>query len=227
MSASAPLRGTERDDRALARIFDHYEISCVIDVGANIGQYASRLRRLGWRGRIVSIEPVAAAHAALERAADGDPAWTVAPQLALGAIDGTVTLNVSAESDMSSVRGFRPEMAQLLDSARFVDAETVPLARLDGWIDRWAGPTDRLLLKLDTQGYDFEVLAGAAATLARVWLIQVELALAPVYQGEPDWRAAADRLAALGFQPILLIPGYFNRRTARLLSADGVFARVA
>ena len=74
----------------------------MIDVGANLGQYATRLRAAGWAGPILSIEPIPEVHRQLGRAAAADPAWEVAPPLAVGAADGEVALEVSAESDMSS-----------------------------------------------------------------------------------------------------------------------------
>lgn len=218
--------GPSKVAAALARILTLHGIDLVLDVGANTGQYAGRLRTLGYRGRIVSIEPLTDAHRQLAEAAAGDPLWTVGPRVALGDRDGTATLQRSAESDMSSFLPFRPEMATLLDSAAMCGEEIVPVHRLDGLFEQFAGPGDRVLLKSDTQGWDLAVLDGAAAVLDRITLVQIELALVPVYQGEPDWLVAVGRLAALGFSPILFSPGYFNRRLARLLSMDGVFARV-
>ena len=104
---------------ALARILEHHGITVVLDVGANVGQYATRLRQAAGPGRIVSFEPLPTARVALEQAAAADPLWEVAPPMALGASAGTVTLNVSPESDMSSTLPFLPEMADLLDSAAY------------------------------------------------------------------------------------------------------------
>lgn len=204
---------------------DYHQISLVLDIGANVGQYAGRLRQAGWPGRIVSFEPLPEVHAILDAAAGGDPLWRVAPALAVGDHAGTVELHRSAESDMSSALTFRPEMAELLDSARYLGSVEVPMVRLDAVFDDYTGVQDRVFLKSDTQGCDFAVLDGAAAVLSRVIGIQLELAITPVYEGEPGWLEAIGRLDALGFAPVLFIPGYFNRRTARLLSMDGVFIR--
>lgn len=214
-----------KETRNLVRVLDHHAIDLVLDVGANVGQYASRLRQGGWRGRIVSFEPLPQVHATLDAAAASDPDWTVAPPLALGDRDGTITINVSAESDMSSSLPLRPEMASLLDSAAYTGAQTVAQRRLDGLLDDFATPDERVFLKIDTQGTEQAVLAGATGALHRLYGIQMELAVVPVYQGEPGWLETIDRLDRLGFVPTLFIPGYFNRRTARLMSMDGVFVR--
>jgi FkbM family methyltransferase len=214
-----------KETRALVRILDHHGITAVLDVGANVGQYATRLRQGGWAGRIVSFEPLPTARVALTLAAATDPMWEVAPPMALGASAGTVTLNVSAESDMSSTLPFLPEMADLLDSAAYTGTVTVPLARLDGMFGQYTGCNDRVLLKIDTQGTESAVLEGASGILDRIQGIQLELSIVPVYEGERDYLDMIAALKELGFEPALFIPGYFNHRTARLISMDGIFMR--
>jgi FkbM family methyltransferase len=214
-----------KETRSLVRILEHHGIDAVLDVGANVGQYATRLRQGGWGGRIVSFEPLPDAHAALEKVAAPDALWEIAPRMALGAGAGTVSLNVSAESDMSSALPFVPEMADLLDSAAYTGTVTAPLARLDEVFGEYAGNTGRVLLKIDTQGTEAAVLEGASGVLDRIYGIQLELSIVPVYQGERTYLDMIAALGELGFQPALFIPGYFNQRSARLISMDGVFIR--
>ena len=214
-----------KETRSLVRILDHHGIDVVLDVGANVGQYATRLRQGGWSGRIVSFEPLPDAHATLEAAAAPDALWEVAPRMALGASTGTVSLNVSAESDMSSALPFVPEMADLLDSAAYTGTVTAPLARLDGVFGEHAGSAGRVLLKIDTQGTEAAVLEGASGVLDRIYGIQLELSIVPVYLGERTYLDMIATLGELGFRPALFVPGYFNQRSARLISMDGVFIR--
>lgn len=214
-----------KETRNLMRVLDHHGIDLVFDIGANLGQYARRLRRGGYDGRIVSFEPLSRAHNALEEAAADDPAWTIAPRLALGDSEGPVTLNVSAESDMSSVLDFTADMARLLDSSAYVGTEVAPQARLDAVFSGYAAAGDRVMVKIDTQGTERRVLEGARGVLPAVRAIQIELSIVPVYEGEPSYVETIAHLAGLGFAPVLFIPGYFNRRTARLIGMDGVFVR--
>lgn len=222
MSAAPP---PSKDSRNLATLLAHHGIDLVLDVGGNTGQYGQRLRRAGYGGRIVSFEPQSDAHSALSDAASGDAGWTVAPRMALGDSAEPLTLNLSPTSDMSSALPMTEEMNALLDSAAFTGTETVPQNRLDAVFDDVATPGDTVLLKSDTQGYDRAVLDGAAGILDRIRAIQLELSIVPVYVGEPSWRDMTDHLDGLGFAPALFIPGYFNRRTARLIAMDGVFVR--
>jgi FkbM family methyltransferase len=209
----------------LTAVLAHFRIACVLDVGANVGQYGARLRAWGYRGRIVSFEPQAGAHAALARRAAADPAWQVAPRMALGGHAGEIELEVSAESDMSSILPQSALLRQVSPSSAVARKETVPLRRLDEVAGSYLRPDERAFLKVDTQGYEAEVLAGAGHLLERLAGIQLELSLVPLYEGERDFRAVLDDLAALGFEPYLLLPGYFERKLARQLQLDGVFMR--
>jgi FkbM family methyltransferase len=221
-----PRRKAKSPNAQLVAVLQHFRTTCVLDVGANVGQYGALLREWGYTGRIVSFEPQADAHRALELRAAADQAWRVAPPMALGARAGQVELEVSAESDMSSVLPQSALLRHVSPSSAVVRKETVPLRRLDEVAGRYLRPDDRVFLKIDAQGYDAQVLAGAAALLERVAGIQLEMALVPLYEGERGFRGLLDDLAALGFEPWLFLPGYFERKLARQLQLDGVFMRM-
>jgi FkbM family methyltransferase len=222
-----PRRKSRQPMVQLVRTLAHQKIDAVIDIGANQGQYGAQLRRSGFAGPIVSIEPLAAAHARLTRRAARDAAWQVLPPMALGAREGTATLEVSAESDMSSLLPQRPLLRRLSPSSAVVAHTEVPLRRLDGIDLAAVAARQRLFLKLDVQGSEADVLEGAAGLLDRVAGIQLELSLVPLYQGDHPWLEMIARVAALGFTPFLFLPGYFEPKLARQLQFDGVFYRDA
>jgi FkbM family methyltransferase len=220
-----PRRKAKPPNAQLAALLERFAITCVLDVGANCGQYGALLRDWGYRGRIVSFEPLALAHAALERRASADLAWKVAPRMALGAADGEVAIEVSAEPDMSSILPQSALLKAISPSSAVLRKEATPLRRLDGVVGAYLSPADRVFLKIDTQGYEAQVLAGAGALLERLLGIQLEMSLVPIYEGERDFRTTFDQLTAAGFEPYLLLPGYFERHLARQLQVDGVFMR--
>jgi FkbM family methyltransferase len=209
----------------LIAVLERFEITVVLDVGANAGQYGSALREWGYAGRIVSFEPLAEAHRLLERRAAADPAWRVAPRMAIGDRDGEVEIEVSAESDMSSVLPQTDLLRRISPSSRVVGRETVPIRRLDGLVEDYVKPDDGTFLKIDTQGFEARVLAGARRLLPRLQGVQLEMALVRCYEGERDFRDLIDDLADAGFRPFLFIPGYFEHKLVRQLQVDGVFMR--
>lgn len=200
-------------------------IDLVLDVGANVGQYARARREWGYAGRILSFEPQPLAHAELMRHAAADPGWEVAPAMALGAEAGEVEIEISAASDMSSILPQSDLLRRISPTSRVTGRQRVALERLDRVALPYLGKADRLFLKVDTQGYESRVLDGAAGLMPRLHGVQLELPLVRCYEGEPDALAMIERLAGEGFAPHLVLPGYFERTLARQLQADVVFMR--
>ena len=87
----------------VARLLSVLEINCVLDVGGHFGEYATMLREIGYAGRIVSFEPVAASFEQLQQAMSSDPHWR-GHQLALGAEAGSLEINLFSASDLNSLR---------------------------------------------------------------------------------------------------------------------------
>ena len=220
-----PRKKAKPLDAQLVTLLEHFRITCVLDVGANVGQYASRLREWGYRGRIVSFEPLSGPHAALERAAAKDPAWQVAPRMALGDHDGDIEIQVSAESDMSSALPQTELLRRISPSSAVHGCEPTSLRRLDDVVAPYLRPAERVFLKIDTQGFEWRVLAGAAQLMDQIVGVQLEMSLVPCYEGEHDFRALLDHLGQAGFSPHLFLPGYFEPKLARQLQIDGVFVR--
>lgn len=221
----APRRTAGSPDAQLAAVLERFSVSCVLDVGANVGQYALRLRAVGYAGRIVSFEPLPEAHAELTRRAAADPAWQVAPRMAIGERDGEVEIEVSAESDMSSILPQSALLRRISPTSAVIRRERVPVARLDGIAPAWLQRDDEVVLKIDVQGYEPQVLEGAGALLRTLRGIQLEMSMVPCYEGERGFRETIDHLEAAGFELYLLLPGYFERKLARQLQVDGVFVR--
>ena len=205
------------------RMLNAAGIDWVLDVGANEGQYASELRRMGYRGRIVSFEPIQEVGVRLRANMAGDEGWEFRA-LALGAEDGTAPIQVGAETATSSLLKPSDYLVERASHARSVRTEEVKVARLDTIFDpAWRGR--RLWLKLDTQGFEMNVLRGATASLAEVGMVQLELSLRPLYVGEPGFLEVAAWLAERGLELVGLEPGFVEASTGRLLQSDVFFAR--
>ena len=195
-------------------------VPVVVDVGANRGQYATELRQHGYRGEIVSFEPLEEAFAQLAAAAARDVDWTC-HRMALGASGGEGRINVASNLASSSLLAMGAAHRDGAPSVSFTGVETVRLARLD---DVFADIRP-CLLKLDVQGYEGRVLDGAGETLARAVLLECELCTAELYAGQPSPRALLDRLGDLGFELVDLEPVFRDRMNGRVLALDAVFAR--
>jgi FkbM family methyltransferase len=205
------------------RLLRGERVTAVLDVGAHTGAYAESLRRTGYRGRIISYEPMRAAFAQLEDRAAGDPSWTCRP-VALGAEAGTADLHVAADRESSSLLAPLPALTVAAPQARHEVDERVTVVTLDSERDRWS-PDDRLFLKLDVQGYEAQVLQGAAKTLDAVRAIEMELSLDALYDGQALLPEQLETLRAQGFELVSLENVFVDQQVPRLLQVDGLFAR--
>jgi FkbM family methyltransferase len=146
-------------------------VDCVIDVGANRGQYASDLRVLGYTGEIISFEPVASEYEKLCDCFRKDRRWR-GHRLALGSENKTAQMNVIMNMTvMSSL--LKPIVPQ-----SHVNHETVEVRRLD---DVLTTPANRCFLKIDAQGYDQEVFKGASGIMSKIVGMQTEVYVKPRY----------------------------------------------
>lgn len=205
-------------EETLARITRLYDVDSVVDVGANTGQWATTLRLLGYRGPMLSIEPVEDAYEALVQASSGDPLWTTL-RSGIGAVTGTATINIGASHSTSSLLRPNERYIDLYGDAGTVDRQTVDIVPLDT-LDI---PGTRVMLKVDTQGYDLPVLQGARELLSRVVAVQCELSVQPLYDGMTnDYRTMIDVIQSWGFELAGLFPISQDDRQ-RLLEMDGVF----
>jgi hypothetical protein len=108
-------------------------------------------------------------------------------------------------------------------ASHYVDTQEVDVVTLDSLPEYWSGA--RTFLKIDTQGYEMEVLKGAARAMQQVTGLQLELSLAPLYEGQPDYMALLAQLRSSGFSIWDLNPGFRQPSDSRLLQFDAVFFR--
>lgn len=200
-----------------------HAVRTVIDVGANQGQFGNRLRMLGWEGPILSIEPLPSAFRLLEAVARQSPPWEVV-QVAAGQSPGVANINVSRNSVSSSL--LRPakmhlEAAPLSTTMQSIAVTVEPL---DAVVERShaVGP---FLIKIDTQGYELEVLRGAPGAIASAEMLQLEVSLTPLYEGQPDWLELLQFVAQIGFRPISFEPAFVHPTTQEVLQVDVLLAR--
>lgn len=204
----------------LGRLLQYYRVDLVVDVGANTGQFAEYLRLVGYRGKIVSFEPLSVAYTQLERLSKRDSMMVCAPRMALGEYDGEVIINIAANHDSSSI-------LQVLEShsqqASCVGCETVPIRKLDTILDEYLAGSVRPFLKIDVQGYEQKVLSGAIQSLQKFVGIQLELSLTPVYEGEHGFKEMLKYVEQCGFVLHDLYPCYSDDVTGRTYQVDALF----
>lgn len=202
-----------------------FEIDLVLDVGANRGQFASGIRQGGYSGKIVSFEPLTIAHAKLTKISATDQLWEVYHRCAIGDHDSEVTINVAGNSASSSILPMLESLISAAPHTAYVGQETTSLLRLDSIDPKYFSEYKNPFLKIDTQGFEWQVLDGALNSLPYVKGLLLELTLTPLYSGQHLWEDFLVRLKDEGFTLWALQPGFTDSLNGRTYQVDGIFFR--
>jgi hypothetical protein len=137
----------------------------------------------------------------------------------------TEEIHIAGNSVSSSVLPMLESHSSAAVGSAYVDSEHVPIARLDSSASRYLTPESKLFIKIDTQGYEWQVLDGASETLKLANGVLCELSLITLYDGQRLWRDIIERLEAQGFMLWALQKGFTDPRTGQSLQMDGIFLK--
>lgn len=210
-------------------LFAEMEIDLVLDVGGNNGGFGRMIRESGYGGHIVSFEPVRKCFETISRLADADGRW-LAFNYALGSEETELEINVPCSDDFSS-------FLEVSDYARgvwkedfaAVNKEKVKVNKLDNVfadiVESLPG-VSKVFLKMDTQGYDLEVIKGAEHVLGGIGALQSEVSILPIYKDMPDYLESLTLFREKGFELTGLYPVSRNKENLVLVEMDCVMRRV-
>ena len=213
---------------ALARrkkLFESFSIDVVIDVGASTGEFAKEMRKdLGFSGKIISFEPLSSAFKLLKQSAAADSKWE-AINCALGQTNSKMEINIAGNSDSSSLLKMLPSHIQAAPESNYIGKEIVEIKKLDSIIDKLCSKSNKVYLKIDTQGYENSVIQGAKESLENINTIQIEMSLTPLYEGELSFVNMHNLLTEKGYNIVSIESGFTDSKTGQLLQIDGIYHR--
>lgn len=198
-------------------------VDLVLDVGAADGGFARELRSFGYSGDIVSFEPRREAHSTLAAGAAADPRWSTRA-VALGSEPGRAHINVASNQTSSSLLPLGREHVAAAPQVAYVGTEEIDVSTLDAEaLDLVAGHR-ATVLKVDTQGFERQVLHGGPGVVETIVGLQLELSFTPMYDGGMLVDEAISWAYERGFTLVVVEQG-FASPDGRVLQADGFFLR--
>jgi FkbM family methyltransferase len=176
-----------------------------IDVGANKGDYSKTLLSRTATD-VIAFEPLPKAFQALSQLQTAYPGRFEAVNVAVGAHEEILQLHYG--SDDSTLATFTAEARKIeYIGAQMAQVMEVPVITLDAYFEKHLrGAVHELdMLKIDTEGFEYEVLSGAQRTVAelRPAFIQIEFNWHQLFRGH-SLRTLAELLP--GYTPYQLLP---------------------
>lgn len=97
---------------------------------------------------------------------------------------------------------------------------------LDSVIDSYCSVQNNVYLKIDTQGFEHKVIKGAEKSLDRICMIQLEMSLIPLYDGQVLFDDLHSLLTGKGYRLVSLEHGFADKESGHLLQVDGIYHRM-
>lgn len=209
----------------LTLVLKKFNVDLVLDVGANEGQFASEIRDFGYKGRIVSFEPLSTAHSKLSLSSRKDCLWEVYPRCAIGDKIAEVSINISKNSVSSSILPMTALHSSAAPESDFLTQEKVNLITLDSISQDYLKESINPFLKIDTQGFEWQVLDGAYEIMPKLRGLVCELSLVPLYEGQHLWQDFVERLEKSGFIFWAIQKGFTDFRDGKTLQINAIFVK--
>jgi len=206
------------------KIFNYLNANVLFDVGANVGLYAHSVRHHGFSGKILSFEPQTKAFKELEKFAINDLLWDVY-NFALGSENQKSQINISVNSVNSSILDSGKILQNICPQADYIDTESIEIRRLDDFAKELCKPSDRLFVKVDTQGYELEVVEGCLGCLDQIVGFQLEMSLFELYRDEKTFLEIANYMDKIGYRIANIEPGWTEPKTGFSMQLGGIFVK--
>lgn len=207
------------------QMLESYNIDVVLDIGANVGQFALQIRDIGYTNKIVSFEPMTSAFKLLKAKAKPDPDWEIF-NFALGDAEDKQEINISRNSYSSSLLDMLPAHLESAPESKYIGKEIIEIKKLDTIFSDLCNPSNKVYMKIDTQGFEDKVLKGAENSLRHIHTVQMEMSLVPLYEGAFLFNEVFALMSEKGYTLVAVEPGFSDPDSGQLLQVDGIFHRV-
>ena len=208
----------------ITRCIKKFQIDCFWDVGANIGQTGESIRKHGYTGNILSFEPQEEAYKKLLKNSFNDPKWKIYEKCGLGQ-NSFKKINISKNSVSSSFLQMENLHIDKNPESKFIKKEEVKIISLNEVFNKEKNSFKKNFLKIDTQGYEKEVLDSGENILDNFIGISCEISVQPLYKNEAKFLDIINYLNTKGFEIYSVHNSYYEIDYGQTFSVDIVFIK--
>jgi FkbM family methyltransferase len=211
------------DEEILMKQLSHNKIDLIFDIGANEGQFSELAFKMGYKGRIVSFEPLTSTYKILIQKSKKYPNWEVAERCAIGEENGEIIIHVSENTLSSSALDILEAHTDAAPESVYKGEEKVKVYKLDTIGKDFIKDSKNIFLKIDTQGFEEKILKGANEFLKNVKGLLVESSLVKLYEGQALFPHIYSMIIQKGFELWGMEPAFVSKQSGRILQIDAVF----
>lgn len=195
-------------------------LKCVVDVGANLGKWSIGIALLTKAQQIIAYEPIPRVFRHLQENTK-NYSQIRCVQSAVGSMSDQVKMTTYQMHQLSSVLPIRDEARAIHGIQRDKGKDIlVPMTTLDEDLQAY---DEISLLKVDVQGYEPEVFAGARSVLRRTRILMAEVTYSPYYRGDLQFENLNRLITSLSALKLWGISAPACSPSGKPLWADAVF----
>jgi len=203
--------------------FKTFNFQTILDIGANVGQFAKEIRGRIPNTQIYSFEPIKECFEKLEQNMKSDSNFR-AYNFALGDKSEDVEMHKSAYSPSSSILKMSETHKNLFPHTKEHTTEKIKIKRLDD-IAKDLNLEKEIMIKADVQGFEDKVIAGGIETFKKAKAVLIENSFVKLYDGQPLFDDIYMKLKSLGFEYKGSLQKKVDRYTGKIISEDSLFIR--
>jgi len=199
------------------------DIHTILDIGANIGQFASQFHRLLPDATLYSFEPLEDCYNELLKKMGHSPKFH-AFNFALGDKNGEVPIYRNDYTPSSSLLSMEELHKRAFPFTKHTTVQTIPIKRLDD-ISGQMDIVENVLIKIDVQGTEDKVIVGGENLISRASVLIVETCFEPLYKDQLLFDGIYDLLRQRDFLYAGSESLRRNPENGRILFCDSVFLK--
>jgi FkbM family methyltransferase len=200
-----------------------FNFRTVLDIGANVGQFAREIRQILPNASIHSFEPIKECFDKLNQNMKEDSNFK-SFNFALGDKNENLEMHKSVYTPSSSILEMAEMHKTLFPHTKENEPEEIKVKRLDEVVKN-LDLKKEVLIKIDVQGFEDKVIDGGRETFKKARVVLIENSFVEMYKNQPLFDDIYEKLKSLGFTYKGGLQEKLDKKTGQILFEDSLFTK--